>query len=161
MPTTPLRALRYPASSNTPNVPQDIQNLASDVDNQFAVTYAYPTISANWAQANNAYGGATINEKVACWLDVDHVTVHCVGAIINTASVAANTVYNPWITIPSGYRPAVGIRRYAYVSGNNNNSPTTAPVEIYATGAAALGNVIALGANTLFSFEWKWRITNA
>lgn len=31
MPTT-SKGLRYPAASNVPNVPQDIQNLASDVD---------------------------------------------------------------------------------------------------------------------------------
>lgn len=35
MPTTPL-GLRYPASSAAPNVPQDIQNLANDVDFGFS-----------------------------------------------------------------------------------------------------------------------------
>jgi hypothetical protein len=32
VPTTPNLALRYPSLSSAPNVPQDIQNLASDVD---------------------------------------------------------------------------------------------------------------------------------
>lgn len=32
MPTTPNLAFRYPALSNAPNIPQDMQNLASDVD---------------------------------------------------------------------------------------------------------------------------------
>lgn len=39
MPTTTNRALRYPASSNSPNVPQDIQNLATDVDNALALIF--------------------------------------------------------------------------------------------------------------------------
>lgn len=33
MPTTPIFALRYPTSANAANVPLDIQNLATDVDN--------------------------------------------------------------------------------------------------------------------------------
>lgn len=37
MATTPNRALRYPVSSNAPNVPVDIQNLATDCDNALAV----------------------------------------------------------------------------------------------------------------------------
>lgn len=32
MPTTPIFGLRYPTSANAANVPQDIQNLAEDVD---------------------------------------------------------------------------------------------------------------------------------
>lgn len=39
MPTTPNRSLRYPASSNAPNVPQDIQNLATDTDNALALIF--------------------------------------------------------------------------------------------------------------------------
>jgi hypothetical protein len=37
VPTTPNMALRYPALSDAPNVPQSMQNLASDVDTAFAV----------------------------------------------------------------------------------------------------------------------------
>jgi hypothetical protein len=35
MPSTPTYGLRYPALSNSPNVPQDIQNLAEDVEDEF------------------------------------------------------------------------------------------------------------------------------
>lgn len=37
MATTPNRALRYPLLSNAPSIPQDFQNLATDVDNALAV----------------------------------------------------------------------------------------------------------------------------
>jgi hypothetical protein len=39
VPTTPNRSLRYPAPSNSPNIPQDIQNLATDVDNSMALIF--------------------------------------------------------------------------------------------------------------------------
>jgi len=43
MPTTSINALRYPASSAAPNVPQDIQNLASDVDNKIVPRFSTTT----------------------------------------------------------------------------------------------------------------------
>lgn len=39
MPTTTNRSLRYPTSSNAPNIPQDIQNLATDTDNAMALIF--------------------------------------------------------------------------------------------------------------------------
>jgi hypothetical protein len=43
MPTTPRFALRYPAQSDAPNVPVDMQELASDVEGQLA--RAFPCLS--------------------------------------------------------------------------------------------------------------------
>lgn len=40
MPSTPKAALPYPASSNSPNVPQDIQNLATAVDTKVIIPVA-------------------------------------------------------------------------------------------------------------------------
>lgn len=40
MPTTPVNALRFPASSASPNVPQDIQNLATDIDLKLTASIA-------------------------------------------------------------------------------------------------------------------------
>lgn len=44
MPTTLSSGLRYPAASAAPNVPQDIQNLATDLDNK--VVPSFTTIAA-------------------------------------------------------------------------------------------------------------------
>lgn len=44
MPTTSSSALRYPSSSASPNVPQDIQNLATDLDRKVLPQFA--TIAA-------------------------------------------------------------------------------------------------------------------
>lgn len=40
MPTTPVNALRYPASSAAPNIPQDFQNLATDLDAKVPLSVA-------------------------------------------------------------------------------------------------------------------------
>lgn len=45
MPTTITHALRYPASSDAPNVPQYIQNLATDVDALLARFVVAGTVS--------------------------------------------------------------------------------------------------------------------
>lgn len=44
MPTTSSSSLRYPASSDTPNIPQDLNNLATDLDKKVAP--AFSTTSA-------------------------------------------------------------------------------------------------------------------
>jgi len=40
VPTTSSSGLRYPASSDTPNIPQDMQNLASDLDKKVLPSFA-------------------------------------------------------------------------------------------------------------------------
>lgn len=52
MPTT-ARGLRYPASSAAPNVPQDIQNLASDVDSTMSVKARWYSV-AGWTNTTYA-----------------------------------------------------------------------------------------------------------
>lgn len=58
MPTTPRRALRYPAGTSPADVPTDLQNLALDVDNSFprrmasgSLTIVIPSGSTNATQA--------------------------------------------------------------------------------------------------------------
>lgn len=46
MPTT-TRGLRYPSSSAAPNVPQDIQNLAADVERELPGKWTFLVTSAN------------------------------------------------------------------------------------------------------------------
>ncbi|NUT08186.1 MAG: hypothetical protein HOV76_32435 [Hamadaea sp.] len=55
MPTT-TRGFRYPASSAAPNVPQDIQNLASDVDSKTRIP-VYSTIAARNTGIPSPYAG--------------------------------------------------------------------------------------------------------
>lgn len=43
MATTPQGSLRYPTSGNSTNVPQDIQNLATDLDSRIVNRYATTT----------------------------------------------------------------------------------------------------------------------
>lgn len=62
MPTT-SRGLRYPASSSAPNVPQDIQNLASDVNTKLlfpSTAVQRSTWTAQSYTATNNYNLATL-----------------------------------------------------------------------------------------------------
>jgi len=77
VPTT-SKGLRYPASSAAPNVPQDIQNLASDIDtrftrfNQFSVGWNATTI----AGLNNiTTNSITVPAQSGPYLLVAHVGV--------------------------------------------------------------------------------------
>lgn len=60
MPTTSINALRYPASSAAPNVAQDIQNLAMDVDSKLVVSVVCAVIQTT-AQTGLASGWQTLN----------------------------------------------------------------------------------------------------
>lgn len=58
MPTTSSSGLRYPASSDTPNIPQDMQNLATDLDKKvippFSTTAARTTAIGSPTQGQPA-----------------------------------------------------------------------------------------------------------
>jgi hypothetical protein len=58
LPDTTYADLRYPASTNVPNIPQDIQNLASDLDQKVVVRVASPTAR----NALSAYAGMVVYE---------------------------------------------------------------------------------------------------
>lgn len=46
MPTTTVNGLRYPAAGAAPNVPQDIQNLATDLEGKLERIYANQGVAA-------------------------------------------------------------------------------------------------------------------
>lgn len=48
MPTTAINALRYPAGGVSPNIPQDIQNLAQDVDAKLPKPGAWTSYTPTW-----------------------------------------------------------------------------------------------------------------
>lgn len=64
MPTTPNRSLRYPASNNSPNIPQDIQNLATDVDNSLALIFG-----KMW-RTSAGYSALTVAQEYVVGMDV-------------------------------------------------------------------------------------------
>lgn len=67
MPTTSNRALRYPAPTAGPNVPQDIQNLATDVDNALALIFG-----KMW-RTSGASGSLTVGTETVVAMDVARV----------------------------------------------------------------------------------------
>lgn len=70
MPTT-AKGLRYPASSSAPNVPQDIQNLANDVDGLLSTTWtedarsssAISVVATAWATIFGPYSVTVPNGR--------------------------------------------------------------------------------------------------
>jgi hypothetical protein len=68
VPTDPLTASRYPAATNAPNVPQDIQNAVFDLaDNTipfFSSTAARDTAYTNWVAA-----GGVMRNGLVCYVN--------------------------------------------------------------------------------------------
>lgn len=63
MPTTTNSGLRYPASSNAPNIPVDFQNLANDVDsNMPRGEIAYGERFTTAGPASNGAGWVTVSQ---------------------------------------------------------------------------------------------------
>lgn len=62
MATTTYSSLRYPLSSATPNVSQDLQNLANDVDQKVTIQVASPT-ARNALTAGQKYDGMRVYEQ--------------------------------------------------------------------------------------------------
>lgn len=93
MPTTSL-GIRYPASTNTPNVPQDIQNLASDVNGLIGPKgLSTLTPAGGWVQGTPA---------ARFWKGVDGL-VHMSGQLSNTSTFTP--AGDLMATLPTGFRP--------------------------------------------------------
>lgn len=60
MPTT-SHGLRYPASSAAPNVPQDIQNLATDIDNNMEAKFFQTNFPSSFVSGTNNIATSTLS----------------------------------------------------------------------------------------------------
>jgi hypothetical protein len=103
LPTTTNLALPYPSLSSAPNVPQDMQNLAAQVEATLGTTYASitPTFYSN-ANSGTAIAGGSVNVTYARWRLIAPKTCHYYGhAVINTTTGSGLA-----ISLPSG-QPAL------------------------------------------------------
>lgn len=96
MPTTANLALRYPSLSDAPNIPQDVQNLAADVETYFEAYATYtPTFYTNTSVTPTAISSGSVVVAYAReqkW----GKRVHCMGsATINTTTTNGISVSLP------------------------------------------------------------------
>lgn len=136
MPTTSL-GLRYPASSAAPNVPQDIQNLATDVNGQFINLRTAPVDLGTYASFAN-YGGEIKN--LCFWREGR--TIYVVGTLKLLTSLAG-LGKAPVAQLPAGSRPSGTVTAPTNFEGR---------FEVLSTGDINLvnGRLTAYDANTLF-----------
>lgn len=132
--TTPLHSLRYPAGGDAPNVPSDMSNLATDVDNNLPLTSTTePTKVAGLVWYNPTTGQTQVTDGSTWYL------------------VAGNSI--PWtaVTATAGWTSALRARVTASglcilsgtitkASGNISNTTAT-QIATLPTGCAPLGNV--------------------
>jgi hypothetical protein len=88
LPTTTNLALPYPALSGSPNVPQDLQLLAAQIEAMLGTSYASitPTFYSN-ANSGTAISGASVVVTYARWRLMAPKMVHYYGhATINTTT---------------------------------------------------------------------------
>jgi hypothetical protein len=97
VPTTPTLALRYPSLSDAPNVPQNLQNLATDVETTLAGTYvAYtPTFYSN-AASGTTIAGASVSVTYAQYQTVNNRCHYYGHAVINTTTASGFGVSLPF-----------------------------------------------------------------
>lgn len=101
MPSTPTYGLRYPALSNTPNVPLDIQNLATDVEAKFASLDASVALQTALPVTIRKPANESVTSSTALQ-DDDHFAF----------TVAANSVYTveSFIVYTGAADPAGGLQ---------------------------------------------------
>lgn len=98
MPTTPNFALRYPAPSAAPNVPQDIGNLASDVD---AALARYTPLFARKTATESLTSNITLQNDDQLFLAVDANAVYELRAVVKYDGAAGGDLKIGW-SAPSG-----------------------------------------------------------
>ncbi len=161
MPTT-SRGYRYPASSAAPNVPQDLQNLAADLNSDvgtidtlvdgLAGTTAWTdlTLAAGFENWTGVTGPAPA-------LRVAGNQVYAQGYIQRASSAlfTFNTVFTPFSAFPSNARPA---NRAVLRWGMAQFSSTAAPlvrIEVATTGVMTVNAIGASGtAPSWISFDF-------
>ncbi len=99
MPTTTNLALPYPSLASAPNVPQDLQLLAQEVETKLGTTYTSitPTFYSN-ANSGTAIAGGSVSVTYARWRLLAPKLMHYYGhAVINTTTASGLA-----ISLPSG-----------------------------------------------------------
>lgn len=148
MPTTSNMALRYPAASAAPNVPQDIQNLAADVDALGGAWTAYsPIWSASGTQPVPNNGALTGNHRLIGKLAHVRITL-----TIGSTTTIGSGVYR--FSLPAAAPPKVNsllTALFADASDGTRLYPCTVRIIAASTTGdnmriAVAGNAASLGA---------------
>lgn len=149
---TTARNFRYPATSDTPDVPRDIQNLAQDLDDYFSnngITINgslkkfgdSATIDSLPAQTDNAGKYLTTDGSVASWATI---SIPSVNQATPTMLGTAYGLFDTDFYMPTGIT-AIGYNALHSESSTSNSSAFGMNALVNNTGS----NVNAFGANSL------------
>lgn len=168
MPTTPNRAYRYPAGSAAPNVPLDLQNLATDLD-----TDVDTIADMTWANFAAVWTAATTNPVVGNGEIISRYQQ--TGKLITFSgriSMGSTTTYGSgaWsVSIPATAKTTtvnqIGYPGAAYLSDASNSanrqggicilSGTTALVFVGGTGGGSVGSTVPFTWASGDSLQWN------
>lgn len=145
MPTT-SKGFRYPASSAAPNIPQDFQNLASDVD-----AYLYPTagVSRGTLSFYPGFQQAVGFGVVSYFRDASGL-IH-MGGMASNVNGMSGAVTVPIVGLPAGYRPAHTC--FFAVPVNMGTTGVSAHVNVQTNGDLVVVRTPAVDANLLWDLS--------
>ncbi len=151
MPST-SRGYRYPASSAAPNVPQDLQNLASDLNTDVG---AIDTLVDGLA-GTTAWTALTLAGGFENWTGVtgpvpayrvtgNRVEVQGYIQRASSALFTFNTVFTPFSALPANARPAQrAVLRWGMAQFSSTNAPLVR-VEVATTGLITVNAIAPSG----------------
>ena len=143
MPTTAL-GFRYPAGTAYPNVPQDLQNLATDIDNK--LYKGGPTVTA--LAINAGWHAAVGFAPPAVYKDASGLI--CLTGMISNDNAFSGTS-NTMFTLPTGFRPVY--QKAGPVPVNMGAAGIIAQLLILTSGAASISRSAAIDANLIWDLS--------
>lgn len=152
MANSPLTGSRYPTSSSVPNVPQDIQNAVTDLEDnsvpRFTTTTARDTAFSNWVAAGNSLvdgllcvvGNKPLEYRSGAWCSLANPTLYR-----SARRVTNNVLGNATQTYGTSSSGEIVLPAATY--GNQRAVDIQAIFDIWCDNSAASAGTIQINAN--------------
>lgn len=139
MPTTPTYGFRYPGTGDLPNGPQQIQNLAEDVEDELEGTWANLTLYTGFV----SFGAGYTVPSYRVFAGV----VHLRGMVKRSVSdLAVGTgIRRPFAAAPTAIRTALAVSPIAYAAYGAGQE--SYPVRVHYAGSGS-GDLDIIGMNS-------------
>lgn len=139
MPTTSTYGWRYPSSGDAPNIPQDIQNLANDIEDDLEGSWANLTLYSGYTSFGTGYTAPSYRVSAGI--------VHLRGMVRRSgADLAVGLgIRRAFAAAPAAIRTALAVSPLAYAAFGAGQE--SYPVRVHYAGAGG-GDLDIIGMNS-------------